>query len=88
MLVANAELLSGLVIAQLAGRDAFRLRRQGVHHGYAAHERVYAAPEFMINMPPCAAWPATTGCPSFSFGGCSDAKSFDEQASLEGALWI
>jgi trimethylamine--corrinoid protein Co-methyltransferase len=26
--------------------------------------------------------------PVFSFGGCSDAKSFDQQASLEGALWI
>ena len=26
--------------------------------------------------------------PVFSFGGCSDSKSFDQQASLEAALWI
>jgi trimethylamine--corrinoid protein Co-methyltransferase len=26
--------------------------------------------------------------PVFSFGGCSDSKTFDQQASLEGALWL
>jgi trimethylamine--corrinoid protein Co-methyltransferase len=48
----------------------------------------YAAPEFMINMAALCDLARYYRLPVFSFGGCSDAKAFDEQASLEGALWI
>jgi len=87
--VANAELLSGLVIAQLAregtpfvyggGVAIMDMRYMGV---------VYAAPEFLVNMGALCDMARYYQLPVFSFGGCSDAKVFDQQASLEGALWI
>lgn len=89
LLVANAELLSGLVIAQLAGEGAPFIYGGGVAIMDMRHMNVsYAAPEFMINMAALCNLARCYHLPVFSFGGCSDAKSFDEQASLEGALWI
>ena len=89
LLVANAELLSGLVIAQLAGEGIPFVYGGGVAIMDMRHMNVsYAAPEFMINMAALCDLARHYRLPVFSFGGCSDAKSFDEQASLEGALWI
>jgi trimethylamine--corrinoid protein Co-methyltransferase len=89
LLVANAELLSGLVIAQLAGEGMPFVYGGGVSIMDMRHMNVsYAAPEFMINMAALCDLARHYRLPVFSFGGCSDAKSFDEQASLEGALWI
>jgi trimethylamine:corrinoid methyltransferase-like protein len=48
----------------------------------------YAAPEFWINMAALCDLARYYRLPVFSFGGCSDSKTFDQQASLEGALWI
>jgi trimethylamine--corrinoid protein Co-methyltransferase len=89
LLVANAELLSGLVIAQLA--------REGTPFVYGGGVAimdmlymgvVYAAPEFLVNMGALCDIARYYQLPVFSFGGCSDAKVFDQQASLEGTLWI
>jgi trimethylamine--corrinoid protein Co-methyltransferase len=89
LLVANAELLSGLVIAQLA--------REGTPFVYGGGVAimdmlymgvVYAAPEFLVNMGALCDMARYYQLPVFSFGGCSDAKTFDQQASLEGSLWI
>jgi trimethylamine--corrinoid protein Co-methyltransferase len=89
LLVANAELLSGLVIAQLAGEGMPFVYGGGVSIMDMRHMNVsYAAPEFMINMAALCDLARYYRLPVFSFGGCSDAKGFDEQASLEGALWI
>jgi trimethylamine--corrinoid protein Co-methyltransferase len=89
LLVANAELLSGLVIAQLAREGMPFVYGGGVSIMDMRHMNVtYAAPEFMINMAALCDLSRHYRLPVFSFGGCSDAKSFDEQASLEGALWI
>jgi trimethylamine--corrinoid protein Co-methyltransferase len=89
LLVANAELLSGLVIAQLAGEGMPFVYGGGVAIMDMRHMNVsYAAPEFMINMAALCDLARYYRLPVFSFGGCSDAKSFDEQASLEGVLWI
>jgi len=86
---ANAELLSGLVIAQLSGEGMPFVYGGGVSIMDMRHMNVsYAAPEFMINMAALCDLGRYYRLPVFSFGGCSDAKSFDEQASLEGALWI
>jgi trimethylamine--corrinoid protein Co-methyltransferase len=89
LLVANAELLSGLVIAQLAGEGApfvygggvaiMDMRTMGV---------AYAAPEFLTNMAALCDLARYYQLPVFSFGGCSDSKCFDQQAAIEGALWI
>ena len=88
LLVANAELLSGLVIAQLAGEGMpfvygggvaiMDMRTMGV---------AYAAPEFLINMAALCDMGHAYQLPVFSFAACSDAKTFDQQAALEGALW-
>ena len=88
LLVANAELLSGLVIAQLAREGApfvygggvaiMDMRTMGVS---------YASPEFLINMAALCDLGRYYQLPVFSFGACSDSKLFDQQAALEGALW-
>ncbi len=89
LLVANAELLSGLVIAQLSREGLPFVYGGGVSIMDMRHMNVaYAAPEFMINMAALCDLARYYRLPVFSFGGCSDAKCFDEQASLEGALWI
>jgi trimethylamine--corrinoid protein Co-methyltransferase len=96
LLVANAELLSGLVIAQLAASSG-RSAGEGIPFVYGGgvaimdmrHMNVsYAAPEFWINMAALCDLARHYRLPVFSFGGCSDSKTFDQQASLEGALWI
>jgi trimethylamine--corrinoid protein Co-methyltransferase len=89
LLVANAELLSGLVIAQLAGEGMPFVYGGGVAIMDMRHMNVsYAAPEFWINMAALCDMARAYQLPVFSFGGCSDAKTFDQQASLEAALWI
>jgi trimethylamine--corrinoid protein Co-methyltransferase len=86
--VANAELLSGLVIAQLT--------REGAPFVYGGGVAImdmwtggvsYAAPEFLINMAALCDLGRYYRLPVFSFGACSDSKAFDQQAALEGALW-
>jgi len=46
----------------------------------------YSSPEFVIFMAAMTEMAHFLGLPVFSFGGCSDSKIFDEQASLEGAM--
>ena len=88
LLVANAELLSGLVIAQLAREGAPFVYGGGVAimdmHTMGVS---YAAPEFLINMAALCDLGRFYRLPVFSFGACSDSKTFDQQAALEGALW-
>jgi len=48
----------------------------------------YAAPEFMLGNTAYAEMCHYYGLPIFAFSGCSDAKTFDQQASAEGALWM
>jgi len=89
LLVANAELLSGLVIAQLAGEGAPFVYGGGVAIMDMRHMGVvYAAPEFLLNMGALCDLARYYNLPVFGFGGCSDSKTFDQQASLEGVLWI
>jgi trimethylamine--corrinoid protein Co-methyltransferase len=89
LLVANAELLSGLVIAQLAREGAPFVYGGGVAIMDMRSMNVsYASPEFWTNMAALCDLARHYRLPLFSFGGCSDSKMFDEQAGLEGALWI
>ena len=89
LLVANAELLSGLVIAQLVNEGTPFVYGGGVAIMDMRHMNVsYAAPEFWINMAALCDLARYYQLPVFSFGGCSDSKVFDQQASLEAALWI
>ncbi len=89
LLVANAELLSGLAIAQLVQEGAPFVYGGGVAIMDMRSMNVsYASPEFWTNMAALCDLARHYRLPVFSFGGCSDSKIFDQQASLEGALWI
>ena len=83
----NAETLSGNVIAQLTSKGAKFIhgtdttvldQRTGVFP--------YAAPEWMIINLAMAQLGRYYGLPTWSTGGCSDAKILDGQAALEAAL--
>lgn len=88
--MANAEVLSGLVIAQS--------RRKGTPFVWGSGSGpmdmrtmvgVYAAPEFLLH---CIAMAELAHyyyhVPVWGFSGCSDSKAPDIQAGIESALWI
>jgi trimethylamine--corrinoid protein Co-methyltransferase len=90
LVMANAEVLSGLAIAQL--------RRRGTPFVWGSGSGpldmhtmvgVYGAPEFMLH---CLAMSELAHdyyhVPVWGFAGCSDAKRPDIQAGIESALWI
>lgn len=90
LVMANAEVLSGLVIAQL--------RRRGTPFVWGSGSGpldmktmvgTYASPEFMLH---CMAMAELAHSyyhlPVWSFAGCSDSKLPDIQAGVESALWI
>lgn len=88
--MANAEVLSGLVIAQS--------RHRGTPFVYGSGSgpmdmkttvATYAAPEFMLHMMATAELAHHYyHLPVWGFSGCSDAKLPDMQAGIESALWI
>jgi len=48
----------------------------------------YGAPEFMLDWCALSEMGHYYGLPIFGFAGVSDAKTFDQQAAAEGALWV
>jgi trimethylamine--corrinoid protein Co-methyltransferase len=48
----------------------------------------YGAPEFMLDWSALCEMGHYYNLPVFGFAGCSDAKTFDQQAGIEGALWV
>jgi len=85
----NAEMLAGYVLANLI--------REGMPFIYggavppmdmATSLMSYASPEFMLGTSALTDLAKYYRLPVFSFAGCSDANTFDQQASLESALWI
>lgn len=88
LLVANAELLSGLVLCQLAGEGTGFVYGGGVTiMDMRTMNVTYASPEFLLNMAALTDMAHYYRLPVFSFGACSDSKSFDQQAGLEAGLW-
>ncbi len=89
MVVTNAELLSGLVIAQLERPGAPCIFGSGTGPlDMRTMVNMYAAPEFMLMTSAMAEMGRYYRLPTWGFAGCSDAKLFDQQAAAEGALWI
>ena len=90
LVMANAEILSGITIAQL--------RRRGTPVVYGSGSgpldmrttvATYSSPEFMLH---CKAF-AELGqrfyhLPTWGFSGCTDSKVPDAQAGADSALWI
>ena len=86
---ANAEALSGLLITQLIREGAPVIGAGGILFMDMAKGLIsYAAPEFMLAMTAFSEMYQYYKLPIFSFSGCSDSKTFDQQAAAEGALWM
>jgi trimethylamine--corrinoid protein Co-methyltransferase len=86
---ANAEALSGLLITQLIREGAPVIGAGGILFMDMTKGLIsYAAPEFMLAMTAFSEMYQYYKLPIFSFSGCSDSKTFDQQAAAEGALWM
>jgi len=85
----NAEMLAGFVLAQLIREGTPLVYGGGVLPiDMRTTLMSYAAPEFMLAVCALKDMARYYRLPMFHFAGCSDAKTFDQQASLEGALWV
>jgi trimethylamine--corrinoid protein Co-methyltransferase len=86
---ATAEQLSGLLICQLIREGAPVIGAGGILYMDMSKGLIsYAAPEFMLAMTAFSEMCHYYKLPIFSFAGCSDAKTFDQQAAAEGSLWM
>ncbi|MBN1222420.1 MAG: trimethylamine methyltransferase family protein [Candidatus Aminicenantes bacterium] len=86
---ANAEMLAGYVLANLITEGSPFIYGGGVGPmDMGTGVWSYASPEFMLATAALADMSKFYQIPVFSFAGCSDAKTYDQQASLEGSLWI
>ncbi|MBN1222533.1 MAG: trimethylamine methyltransferase family protein, partial [Candidatus Aminicenantes bacterium] len=86
---ANAEMLAGYVLANLIREGMPFIYGGGVlPMDMATSLMSYASPEFMLTTSAITDLAKYYRLPMFSFAGCSDANSYDQQASLESALWI
>jgi trimethylamine--corrinoid protein Co-methyltransferase len=87
--MALAEILSGLVVHQLANRGAPFVFGAGLHHmDMGAAQICYASPEFQLTKSAIAELGRWYGIPTWGYAGCSDAKVMDEQAALEALLSV
>jgi trimethylamine--corrinoid protein Co-methyltransferase len=86
----NAEMLAGLVMYELQREGAPFVMVCGspipmdMRTGIAS----YGSPELMLYQSGMAELQRYQGLPTFGLAGCTDAKVFDEQASMEGALSV
>jgi trimethylamine--corrinoid protein Co-methyltransferase len=85
----NAELLSGFLMAQLKREGTPLIYGGGVLPiDMSTTLMSYASPEWMINTCALTEMARWYKVPMFHFAGCSDAKTFDQQAGIEGTLWM
>lgn len=89
VLLANAEMLSGLVITQLAAPGAPFVygTSQGWMEPRSGHI-VYCGPEEMAAQQASADLARHYGLPSFGAGGCSDSLLLDEQWAFEAGMTL
>jgi trimethylamine--corrinoid protein Co-methyltransferase len=85
----NAEMLAGFVLAQLLREGTPLVYGGGILPiDMRTTLMSYASPEFMQGVCALKDIARHYRLPMFHFAGCSDAKTFDQQASLEGALSV
>jgi len=89
LVLTNAEMLSGLVISQLAkpGAPCVYGVAQGAMNLRTAHV-LYCAPEAMAVQQASADLARFYGLPTFGYGGCSDSLLLDEQWALEAGMTL
>jgi len=87
---ANAELLSGLLICQLINEGTPVIAGAGgmMTMDMSTTLAAYGAPEFMLDWSALCEMGHHYDLPVFGFAGCSDSKIFDQQAGIEGGLWV
>jgi trimethylamine--corrinoid protein Co-methyltransferase len=84
-----AEILSSLVVHQLASPGAPFVFGAGLHHmDMKAAQICYASPEFQLTKAAIAQLGRWYGLPTWGYAGCTDAKLVDEQAALEALLSV
>jgi len=82
--LANAEVLAGIVMAQLKRRGAPMVYALGVHPlDMRTSVLPYGAPELALNTAATADMARFYDMPVWGYAGCSDAKTLDQQAALE-----
>ena len=88
MVQINAEMLSGLLMAQLRREGAPFIVFSGCPNPMDMRTMIasYASPEFLLFHAGLTQLQHYLGLPTFGTAGCSDSKVFDQQASMEGAL--
>jgi trimethylamine--corrinoid protein Co-methyltransferase len=85
----NADVLSGLVIHQLARAGApFVYGGQHTAISMSTSTNLYGAPEIMAQQQAGTEVGRFYGLPTFTFGGCSDAKLLDGQWAAEAAITL
>ncbi len=85
----NAEILAGYVLANLIRKGTPFIYGGAVTClDMATTTMCYASPEFMLATSVVTDLARFYRLPMFSFAGCSDSNLYDQQASLESALWI
>ena len=84
MAVGNAEVLSGIVLAQLKRRGTPVVYSQGVHHmDMRTTISVYGAPEFELARAALAEMARFYNLPGWGYAGYSDSPIMDEQAAAD-----
>ncbi len=88
MVQGQAEMMASLLLVQLKREGAPFICSTScpIPMDMSSMTASYASPEFGLFICAMAEMAHWHRLPIFSFGGCSDSKVFDEQASLEGAL--
>jgi trimethylamine--corrinoid protein Co-methyltransferase len=85
----NAEVLAGYVLANLINEGApFIYGGAIVPMDMSTSLIAYAAPEIMLTMSAVTDLARYYRLPMFSLAGASDSNTYDQQASLESAVWI
>ncbi len=88
MVQINADMLAGLLLAQLKRKGAPYILFSGCPNPMDMKTMIasYASPEFLLFQAGLTQLQHYLQIPSFGTAGCSDSKLFDQQAGIEGAL--
>lgn len=85
----NAEVLAGCVLSNLVKEGAPFIYGGGVTSmDMASSIACYASPEFMLGTCAVTDMARYYQLPTFHFAGCSDSNTYDQQAALEGSMWV
>lgn len=87
--LANAEVLAGIVIAQLQRQGAPVIYALGIHPlDMRTTVLPYGAPELSVNTAAATDLARFYGLPVWGYAGCSDAKVVDQQAAIEATMSV